>query len=178
MIGFFTPHPRRQPVDVVTPDPTFTPLPTPTPAPLRVYVCGEVANPAVYELRPGSLVDDAVRAAGGPTSRADLNQINLAQVLNDQQRVHVPGRSYAPTPPPVSGGEAAADTTALIDINTASAGELEALPNVGPATARSIVEYRDVYGPFAAIEEIMNVTGIGPATFEEIRNLIVASDEG
>ena len=178
VIGFFTPHPQRQPIDVVTPDPTATPLPTPTPAPLRVYVCGEVIAPAVYELPPGSLVDDAVRAAGGATSGADLDQINLAQVLLDQQRVYVPGKSYAPTPLPVSGGEAVPEMVSLIDLNTASASELEALPNVGPSTAQSIIEYRDMYGPFASIEEIMNVTGIGPATSERIRDLIAVSGGG
>ena len=177
MIGFFTPRPRRLPVDVVTPDPTATPLPTPTPGPLRVYVSGAVAHPAVYRLSPGSLVDDAVQAAGGPTSQADLDQINLAQVLLDQQQVYVPSKGYAPTPFPISGGGAEPDA-ALIDINTASASELMALPNVGPSTAQSIIEYRETYGPFAAVEEIMNVPGIGPATFERIRDLILVSDGG
>jgi len=171
LIGFFTPHPQGRPVAVITPDPTATPLPTPTPGPLRVYVCGAVAAPAVYRLPPGSLVEDAVRAAGGPTAEADMDRINLARELVDQQQVYVPRAGEGEPPPPLSGGVAPSEEP-LIDINTADADELETLPRIGPTTAQRIVEYRETYGPFEDVEDILEVPGIGPATFEGIRDLI------
>jgi competence protein ComEA len=171
LIGFFTPHPAGPPIDVVTPDPTATPSPPPTPAPFRVYVCGAVAAPAVYELPPGSLVEDALDAAGGPTADADLNRVNLAQELSDQQQVTVPqiDEAVIPTPSP---GEPPTPQPAHLDLNTATAAELDALPQIGPATAQAIVDYRETYGPFEAPEEILEIPGIGPSTFEQIQDLI------
>ncbi|MGQ9804389.1 MAG: SLBB domain-containing protein [Anaerolineae bacterium] len=90
IIGYFTPHPRGRPITVITPEPTATP--TPTPAPLRVYGTGAVQAPDVYLLSAGSLVKDAVLAAGGPAPDADLDRINLARQLEDQQQIYVPRR--------------------------------------------------------------------------------------
>ncbi|HIE37821.1 MAG TPA: ComEA family DNA-binding protein, partial [Anaerolineales bacterium] len=144
--------------------------------PLRVYVSGAVANPAVYRLPPGSLVEEAVRAAGGPTPDADLDRINLARELVDQQQVYVPRMGEESPQPALSGGVTASDEP-LIDINTAAPAELESLPHIGPATAQRIVEYRQDHGPFETIEEIMEVPGIGPVTFEEIRNRITTGEQ-
>lgn len=171
LVGFFTPHPRASAVAVITPDPTATPLPTPTPAPLRVYVSGAVAAPAVYRFPPGSLVEDAVRAAGGPAPGADMDRVNLAQELRDQQQVYVPRVGEESGPSPLSNGVTPPDEP-LLDINTATQGELESLPHIGPATAQHIIEYRETYGPFEAVEELLEVPGIGPATLEDIRALI------
>ncbi|MBN1953741.1 MAG: helix-hairpin-helix domain-containing protein [Anaerolineae bacterium] len=175
LIGFFTPHPQRPPLAVATPEPTPTPTPTATPSPLRIYVSGAVMAPAVYRLPPGSLVEDAIRAAGGAAVSADLDHVNLAQELSDQQQVYVPAQGEIdalpqlpdPVPP---------DSTRALNINTATVEELERLPQVGPTTAQRIVEYRETYGPFAAIEEIMQVPGIGPATFEQICDQITISE--
>lgn len=175
LLGFFTPHPQGRPITVVTPDPTGTPLPTPTPVPLRVYVCGAVIQPAVYRLPPGSLVEDAIRAAGGPAPDADLERINLAQELLDQQQVYVPRVGEGSPPPALSGG-VAPPGQALLDINTATVADLETLPHIGPAVAQRIVEYREAYGPFEDITEILNVPGIGEATFEEIRDRITVRE--
>ena len=169
LIGFFTPHSRARAIDVITPDPTATPLPTPTPSPLRVYVSGAVARAAVYRLAPGSLVEDAVRAAGGPAVDADMDHINLAQELLDQQQVYVPRAGEGDPQPALSGGSSGGETV-LVDINTATAAELEALPHIGQATAQKIIEYRETYGLFETIEGIMEVPGVGAATFEEIRD--------
>lgn len=171
LIGFFTPHPAGPAIDVLTPDPTATPSPTPTPGPLRVYVCGAVEFPAVYALPPGSLVEDAVAAAGGPTADADLDRINLAQELVDQQQITVPrrGEVTGPTPSPQT---PATPQAGPVNLNTATAAQLEALPQIGPATAQDIVDFRETYGPFEAIEEILEIPGIGPSTFEQIRDLI------
>ena len=174
VIGYFT-HPQPSvPIVVSTPLPTPTLSPVPTLAPIRVHVSGAVRQPAVYELPPGSIVQDAVDAAGGPASDADMDHINLARELQDQQQVYVPCQGELNPPPSVSGGESGGGGTVgtLININTATAAELEALPRIGPKTAQIILEYREANGPFEAIEDIQNVPGIGPATFEGLKDLI------
>ena len=175
MVGYFAPHhPASAPIVVSPPPPTSTPFPTPTPAPIRVYVSGAVRQPAVYELPPGSIVQAAVDIAGGPASEADLDRINLALELRDQQQVYVPFQGEADTPPAVSGGEpgSTAAAGALVNVNTATPAELETLPRIGTTMAQRIVEYREANGPFVAIEDIQNVPGIGPATFEGLKDLI------
>ncbi|MBU0705187.1 MAG: helix-hairpin-helix domain-containing protein [Chloroflexi bacterium] len=175
VVGYFTPRPQPSASIVVsTPLPSVTPPPTPTPAPIRVHVTGAVCVPAVYKLSPGSIVQDAVEAAGGPATDADLNHINLALELRDQQQVYVPRQGEADPPPLVSGGEPGGEesTVTLVNINTAMATELETLPRIGPTTAQRIIEYREASGPFGTIEDIQNVPGIGPATFDGLEDLI------
>ena len=168
---FWFNRPRPAPIEVITPvlSPALEPPSSPTPAPLRVYISGAVSHPDVYLLPPQSIVKDALAAAGGPTEEADLDRLNLAMELRDQQQVHVPRRGEA-VPAAVPPGGASAGGP--ININTATVEELDALPGVGPAIAGRIVDYREAYGPFATIEAIMNVKGIGSATFEEIKGLI------
>ena len=175
VVGYFTPRPQASsPIVVSAPVPTPTLFSTPTLALVRIHVSGAVRQPAVYKLPPGSIVQDAVDAAGGPASDADLERINLAVELRDQQQVYVPRKGEAAPPPPVSGSEpgSAGPTEALINVNTATAAELEALPRIGPTMAQRIIEYREANGPFVAIEDIQNVPGIGPATFEGLKDLI------
>jgi len=175
VIGYFAPHsPPSTPIVVSTPVPTPTLFPTPTLAPIRVHVSGAVGQPAVYELPPGSIVQDAIDAAGGPAPDADLDHINLALELGDQQQVYVPRQGETNPPPPVSGGEPGSEGSvgALVNVNTATVVELETLPRIGPVTAQRIVDYREANGPFEAIEDIQNVPGIGPATFEGLKDLI------
>jgi competence protein ComEA len=135
-----------------------------------VYVSGAVREPDVYRLPPGSIVEDAVEAAGGATDDADLECINLAQELADQQHVHVPRAGEESPPPALSGGQAAGDHA--ININTATASELEELPGIGPVMAARIVDFREANGPFAGVEDIQDVVGIGPATFDGLKDLI------
>jgi competence protein ComEA len=175
--GYFTPHPQTPaPIAVSLPPPTSTPLPTPTLAPIRVHVAGAVRLPAVYELLPGSIVRDAVEAAGGPSPDADLDHINLALELCDQQQIYVPCQGETDPPPPVSGAtqDDGGQVNTPVNINLAMATELETLPRIGPAIAQRIIEYREANGPFAAIEDIQDVPGIGPATFEGLKDLITA----
>lgn len=171
---------RTQPaaIEILPPAPSPTPVPSATPGPLRVYITGAVNRPAVYELPVGSIVADVVRAAGDFSEEAATEFVNLALPLSDGMQVHVPDRSVAEgsqapsfvAPPVVS---AAGEVNASrVNINTAGPAELETLPGVGPATAQNIIDYRQANGPFARIEDIMDVSGIGPAKFEQMKELI------
>lgn len=175
VIGYFTPRPASDaPIAVSTPLPTSTPFPTATPLPIRIHVGGAVKQPGVYPLPPGSIVQDAIEVAGGPTADADVHIINLAIELRDQQKVYVPLRGEMDAPAPVSGGEPGSEVAMgrLIDVNAARATDLETLPRIGPTIAQRIIEYREANGPFRTIEDIQNVPGIGPSTFEGIKDLI------
>ena len=136
-------------------------LPAPTAAPILIHVSGAVLEPGVYELALGSRAQYALDAAGGHLKEADLDRINLARVLVDGQQIYVPLL-----------GENADNLSLPININRASAEQLTFLPGIGPVTAEAIVNYRDTHGPFANIEEIQNVAGIGPSTFENVKALI------
>jgi competence protein ComEA len=172
VIVYFTTHAAAPstPIIVSTPLPTPTSNPMPTLTPIRVHITGAVVQPDVYELPPGSIVQEAIEAAGGPTSDADLSCINLALELQDHQQVYVPRQGEVDPPPPVSGGESGGG--GLININTATAAELETLPRIGPSTAQKIIDYREANGPFETIEEIQEVPSIGPATYEGLKDLI------
>ena len=163
-------RPAPQPVRLSTAIPLSTPLSTPTPYTLRVYVSGAVHNPDVYTLLQDSIVKDAMEAAGGPTEDADLERINLALSVSDGQQVHVPrkGEESPPVQPPSSQPAPGAK----VNINTAGTDLLESLPGIGPALAQRIVDHRQSQGPFERIEDVMDVSGIGEATFEAIRDLI------
>jgi competence protein ComEA len=169
------------PPPTATAPPPATPAPTATSGPLRVYVSGAVMHPAVYELPPGSILDDAVRAAGGFAPDADTVAVNLAQAAADGMQVYVPvmGESLA-TPPIISAPLPTQPTVrmggvtmgGLININTATQADLEMLPGVGPATAEKIIAHREANGPFATVEAIMDVPGIGEAKFAAMKDLI------
>jgi competence protein ComEA len=156
-------------VITAAPLPTIAPTkPISTPGPLNVSVDGAVNKPGNYRLPSGSLVDDAVRASGGPTADADLERINLARILTDGAHVHVPrAGEVLPTPTPYG-----LSADGRVDINLADAALLETLPGIGPAIAGRIIEYREMNGAFETIEEIQDVQGVGPAIFAEIEDLI------
>lgn len=137
-------------------------LPSPTLRSLVVYVTGAVAAPGVYNLPEGSRVNDAVLFAGGFLPNAEKEGINLAAPLHDGQQLDIPVRSSASH---VSGGR--------ININTATVEELDALPGIGPTTAKSIVNYRLEHGRFQFPQDIQNVPGIGPVTYDKIKDLII-----
>jgi competence protein ComEA len=157
-----------------------------TPQIITVHVAGAVKNPGVYRLKYGSRINDGIVAAGGATSAANLDVINLATVLNEGEQIYVPKRGEKPhvitNRPQVggAGGAAGAGGVAgagggansavpqLININLASVVELEQLPGVGPATAKAIVAYREKNGAFLKVEDLLKVRGIGPAKLSEI----------
>jgi competence protein ComEA len=150
-----------------------------------VHVAGEVNVPGVYSLAAGSRMVDALNAAGGPTNRADLEVINLATPITDATQIYVPARNQTARPifrrpqPGVNGvahagttGQTDSQQSGVININRASAAELEQLPGVGPATAQAIIDYRTSNGPFAAPEDLLEVKGIGPAKFASMRSKV------
>jgi competence protein ComEA len=166
------------PIVIEPPPPSTTPGPTATAQPLRVYITGAILRPDVYSLPAGSIVRDLVDAAGDFTAQAATEAVNLAQPLADGMHVHVPAQEDASGEPPVISGPAPPANSftggatlpgALVNINTASIAELETLPDIGPSLAQRIVDHRAERGPFATIEAIQDVSGIGPAIFEQIR---------
>ena len=151
------------------------PSPMPDPGRIVVDVVGAVARPGLHELPAASRVADAVEAAGGLTAEADRLRLNLAEPLSDGSRLWVPavGESAGPEVVPVTAGagEGGGRAGARLNINTASATALEGLPGIGPALATAIVEHRQRSGPFSAVDELVEVSGIGPVKLEQIRPL-------
>ena len=148
--------------------------PTPSPAVIVVHVAGWVRAPGVYKFEEGDRVIDAIEAAGGPRKGADLHSLNLAALLTDSQQVLVfkkaaGGEAAAGAPAPSATGVAGAGQ---VNVNTAGAAELEELPGIGEVLAQAIIDYRTENGPFTSIEDLEDVSGIGPATLEEIRELV------
>jgi competence protein ComEA len=150
--------------------------PPPTPRPLVIDVSGAVAQPGVYSLAPGSRVSDALDAAGGLLPEADSQAINQAALLLDGQKLHVPLEPAALGPDQGAGEAPGATPGALIDINRATAEELDQLPGIGPVTAQSILAYRLEHGAFTSIEAIQQVPGIGPRTYEQIKAYITVEE--
>lgn len=144
---------------------------TTEPRQLKVYITGAVARPGVYTLQEGSRVEDAVKAAGGATTDADLSAINLAQRLRDEGYINVPRLSGAPsaggTPAP-----AAPATSGKININAASLGELDTLPGIGSVYAQRIIDYRTKNGPFQATQDLVDKKILTQSVFDKIKDLI------
>ena len=140
------------------------------PATIVVAVDGSVEQPGVYELPYGSRVHDLLDAAGGYLSSSDLTAINQAALLIDGQSLHVPSREMAETPKLT-----ASPSPLLLDINRASAEELEQLPGIGAVKAEAIVTYRNQNGPFTAIEDLLLVHGITEGIMADIRPFVMVA---
>ena len=136
-----------------------------------VHVAGEVREPGVYRLGAGTRVEEAVRRAGGPTRRADLNALNLAAKVEDGRQVIVPARQPRGAAPAAGGPPAAkgAVPTVPVNLNTATADELGTLDGVGPATATKILAYREEHGGFGSVDELDQVPGIGEKRLAALR---------
>lgn len=143
---------------------------TPSPATIIVDVAGEVKEPGVYEFTEGHRVIDALNAAGGPKHDANLAALNLAAPLTDGSQVLVP--ATVASAPGSSTGSTTSGAPTLINVNTADATQLEELPGIGEVLAAAIVTYREDNGPFASVDQLDEVSGIGPATLENIRDLV------
>lgn len=160
--------------------------PAPTKVPVAVHVIGAVPRPGLYEFPEGARVQDAIDAAGGLLTSANIDAVNLAALLVDGEQLTIP---YKSGEEPVAGTDTStgpdlpnsntndsdssgSENPDLININTASLEELDSLPGIGPTTAQRIIDYRNTNGPFTTIDEIMDVSGIGPSTYDEIKDLI------
>jgi competence protein ComEA len=139
---------------------------------VAVHVAGRVRRPGLVQLPAGSRVQDAIRAAGGSTSGADLDAVNLARRLSDGEQVLVPGPGDPPPPsPPGAGPDSGAAPSAPLDLNTATLEQLDTLPGVGEVTAGRIIAYRSAH-PFTAVDELLEVPGIGQRRFEQLKDLV------
>ncbi|MDQ3645748.1 MAG: helix-hairpin-helix domain-containing protein [Actinomycetota bacterium] len=138
-----------------------------------VHVAGAVRKPGLYEFPPGARIADAIETAGGPTARADLDALNLAELLVDGTKVEVVRVGESPTVAPGAvGPTTGAQPGALIPLNSADQAMLETIPGVGPVTAMAILSYREQIASFSSLEQLLEVDGIGPATFDSIRTYV------
>ncbi len=175
------------------------------PPEIRVYVAGAVHHPGVYRLETGDRLVDGIEAAAGATDDADLDAVNLAMRVEDEGYYYIPAKVNQPTanidlettadvspapqfpeaatnrPTAESPGETVESATHTgkptgpLNLNTANQTELETLPDVGPVRARAIIAYREENGPFAAVEEITAVSGIGQGTLDNLQGLITVA---
>lgn len=162
--------------------PMATPLPavaTPTaePTPILVHAAGAVQAPGVYLFRGEARVHDLVQAAGGLTPDADYDRVNLADTLFDGQWVYFPRIGQTDIPAPLNGtgsthGGGADARTGPLNINSATAEQLDSLPGIGPAIAAAIIEHRERIGGFSSVDGLLAVSGIGPSKLEQIRDLV------
>ncbi len=151
---------------------------------IKSYICGYVKNPGVYELESDARIEQLLKACGGASEKACLEAVNLAKKLNDGEMVYIPSIEEVAkngsffdyinvfTLDNISGGDSGDSQSKIININTASAGELESLPGIGETIAQDIIEYREKYGLFKSKEELKNVKGIGDIKFEKVKELI------
>jgi competence protein ComEA len=171
LLGFVLVHKASPPPELRLPRAQPAPAAAPTTADVVVHVAGAVVHPGVARLPGGGRVTDAIAAAGGPTREADLDQVNLAARVSDGDRVYVPRRGEAPQAA-VGGTTGSASATARpgpVDLNSAGVEQLDALPGVGPATAKAIVDYRMTKGRFRSVDDLLAVPGIGPAKLATLK---------
>jgi competence protein ComEA len=137
---------------------------------ILVDVAGWVRRPGVYEFAEGARVIDAIDAAGGARPGAVLSSLNLAAPLVDGTQVLVPKESQSA--PAMETGTGTSGATGLVNVNSATNAELETLPGIGEVLAQAIVDHRTENGPFTSVEQLVDVSGIGDATLENIRELV------
>lgn len=135
-----------------------------------VHVVGEVQNPGVIKVSANSRVSDVIDKAGGTTENADLASVNLARLVLDGEQIHI--KSVAANALTSGVPDSVAESPRLVSINSADQQTLETLPRVGPSLAARIISWREQNGGFRAIEDLLQVEGIGNKTFEELRSLV------
>ena len=173
------PPPDPEPAPLVE---QFSAAPVSTGGPIKVYVSGAVRRPGVYELHKGDRLEDALSAAGGVVEGADLETINLANKVRDEGYYHVSKLGETPRPevaeaavplnPSLPTESESSSESPLIDLNTATLDSLDSLPGIGPVRAQAIVDFRQHNGPFASVEDILDVQGIADGTYAQLRGLV------
>jgi competence protein ComEA len=193
-LAWFVLKPTPVPIDAYVPRVTTVSVvaSTASPSVITVHVAGAVKNPGVYRMSSSARVVDAVASAGGALRSADLESINLAQTIADTEQIYIPIKKVSrprvttaprlrpqrttPTTVPVNvGGGNGAQPARLINLNTATASELDSLTGVGPSTAKAIIAYRTKKGLFSKVEDLLNVSGIGPAKLAALRDQVTVS---
>ena len=193
-LAWFILKPSPVPIDAYVPRVTSVSAVASTVSPsiITVHVAGAVKNPGVYRLPSSARVVDAVASAGGALRSADLESINLAQTITDTEQIYIPikkvsrprittaprlrpQRTTPTTVPVITGGNTGAQPGRLINLNTATASELDSLTGVGPSTAKAIISYRTKKGLFSKVEDLLNVPGIGPAKLAALRDQVTVS---
>ncbi len=177
--------PDPPPAESVIPSIFDTPLPSLSPVTstsarivVLVDVGGAVADPGVHELRPDDRVVDAIRAAGGLSANADRRRLNMAMPVADGQRIWVPligedePKVALPEGGSAAGSSSAGQSAMRININSANSESLQTLPGIGPSLAASIITFRSREGPFARIDDLIKVPGIGQSKLRQIADLV------
>lgn len=149
---------------------------------VMVDVKGEIKHPGVYTSNATERVNDIIERAGGLTDKADENQVNFAAHVKDEMVIYIPAKGTAGTTgstpvlsntaPAITGGANGTTQDGKININEADVNDLQNLPGIGPAKAAAIIQYREENGPFQAIEDLKNISGIGDKTFEKLKDSI------
>lgn len=134
---------------------------------ITIHIIGEVKYPGIVILKSGQRIVDAIEAAGGETEEADLNKLNLAQLLNDGDKIYVPNKSDE-----IEDYKDTTGKSSTVNLNTATLEELTSLPGIGESTAQKIIDYRKQNGKFKTIEDLKNVSGIGESKFDNIKDKI------
>ncbi|MDY6872353.1 MAG: helix-hairpin-helix domain-containing protein [Chloroflexota bacterium] len=165
-----------------SPTPTNLPSPTRTPTPVLVQVAGAVHEPGVYALPVDSRLSDLISLAGGLTQAADVDRINQAAILRDGAYFYIPVNDEpipetASNAPGASGIDDSEIYSYPLDLNQASQDELESLPGIGPSKATDILSYREEHGDFGSVDELVNVSGIGEATVDSLRDYLIVEGE-
>jgi len=176
LVRLFTLPKTDQPITVVTMTPNLTPDPTAIIEMIKVQVAGSVNQPGVYELAKGSNIDDAIQAAGGPSATAKTDLINLVTILEDGQRIYIPGMDDSPSADLDQNQRSVELSLAgVVNINTASQQELESLPGIGAVKAKAIIEYRTQNGYFLSIDDLVKVSGIGQSILSQVKDFITVT---
>jgi competence protein ComEA len=142
---------------------------------IKVYICGEIQNPGVYELQEGSRVYEVIEMAGGALETSELRCLDMARILRDQETILVPvkGENAIESVPLTFSNSSVFSQPGKVNINTASADEMaQELTGIGPVLAQRIIDYRETNGAFKQIEDLKNVSGIGDKRFEDIKDSI------
>lgn len=149
-----------------------------------IYITGAVKNEGIYDMKKNSRIADSIEKAGGLTEEANIENINLAYILEDGMKIHIPKKNenineiedhtnaYLSKENTISESSKNINNDEKININTATQTELETLPGIGPSTALRIIEYRKENGKFNSIEDIKKISGIGDRKFSQIKDLI------
>lgn len=170
---------RGSAIVLITKTPDLTPIPTATLSLIRVHLTGAVNAPGMLTLPKGACLVDAIEKAGGLIEGYDSNLLNLAEILQDGSRIHIPNLVEQESNfnnPQRSQPLLNIEEPILVNINTADLDTLVLLPGIGPSKAQAIINYREQNGLFIRIEDIQKVKGIGPGIFDSIKDLITIDD--